>query len=140
MRATSGILLILLLTCNGCALCPPGYLDDYSAVGGKWQRANPTSGRLGSILSDPSRGVSTQTDLALGTTSIYQGEEGIEYDESPREDAMSPADLSEDLEGSQSLLVPRSEFETPTSDRSPSDSAPSGLPVRDGEIILDSAW
>lgn len=38
---------------SGCAICSPGFLDDYAAVGGKWERNNPTTGRVGSILSDP---------------------------------------------------------------------------------------
>ncbi len=32
-------------------MCAPGYLDDYATVGGKWQRSDPTSGRVGSIFS-----------------------------------------------------------------------------------------
>lgn len=38
---------------SGCTICAPGYLDDYATVGGKWQRTNPTSGRVGSPFSDP---------------------------------------------------------------------------------------
>ncbi len=38
---------------SGCTICAPGYLDDYATVGGKWQRTDPTSGRVGSPFSDP---------------------------------------------------------------------------------------
>lgn len=49
----SAIVLALFgISCSGCSICCPGYLDDYATVGGKWERTNPTSGRVGSILSD----------------------------------------------------------------------------------------
>ncbi|HBE71147.1 MAG TPA: hypothetical protein DDW52_23625 [Planctomycetaceae bacterium] len=44
---------IVIATHTGCAICPPGFIDDYGAVGGKWERVNPTHGRVGSTLSDP---------------------------------------------------------------------------------------
>lgn len=44
---------------TGCAICPPGFIDDYGAVGGKWERVNPTHGRVGSTLSDPGTVVGT---------------------------------------------------------------------------------
>ena len=37
---------------SGCSMCAPGFLDDYATVGGKWQRGDPTQGRVGSIFSD----------------------------------------------------------------------------------------
>lgn len=36
----------------GCSMCDTAHLCDYAAVGGKWQRSNPTCGRVGSNLSD----------------------------------------------------------------------------------------
>ncbi len=36
----------------GCAIGQAGYLDDYGAVGGKWERVNPAAGRVGSPFSD----------------------------------------------------------------------------------------
>jgi hypothetical protein len=36
----------------GCTMCSNDHLCDYAGVGGKWQRSNPTCGRVGSILSD----------------------------------------------------------------------------------------
>ena len=38
---------------SGCSICPPGYLDDYATIGGRYQRLNPTTGRVGSVFSDP---------------------------------------------------------------------------------------
>ena len=38
---------------TGCSMGPQGFLDDYATVGGKWQRNDPTYGRVGSIFSDP---------------------------------------------------------------------------------------
>lgn len=48
-----GLLAVAIIAQTGCSICAPGYLDDYGAVGGKWERVNPTDGRVGSILSDP---------------------------------------------------------------------------------------
>lgn len=42
-----------LVLAGGCSIGSPGYLDDYATVGGKWERLNPTHGRVGSNLSDP---------------------------------------------------------------------------------------
>ncbi|MGN6544382.1 MAG: hypothetical protein ACTHK7_04995 [Aureliella sp.] len=36
----------------GCSMCRTDHLCDYAGAGGKWQRGNPTCGRVGSILSD----------------------------------------------------------------------------------------
>jgi hypothetical protein len=43
----------VLFSSTGCNLCCPPYMDDYATVGGKWARANPTEGRVGSAFSDP---------------------------------------------------------------------------------------
>ncbi|RMF43955.1 MAG: hypothetical protein D6753_03840 [Planctomycetota bacterium] len=45
---------------SGCAIGQAGYLDDYGAVGGKWERGNPTSGRVGSPFSDAGTTVQTE--------------------------------------------------------------------------------
>lgn len=37
---------------TGCTLCRTDHICDYAGVGGKWQRSNPTCGRVGSTLSD----------------------------------------------------------------------------------------
>ena len=36
----------------GCTMCTTEHMYDYAGAGGKWQRSNPTCGRVGSILSD----------------------------------------------------------------------------------------
>lgn len=36
----------------GCTMCSTDHMCDYAGVGGKWQRGNPTCGRVGSPLSD----------------------------------------------------------------------------------------
>lgn len=41
-----------LASSTGCTMCRTDYLCDYPAVGGKWQRSNPSCGRVGSNLSD----------------------------------------------------------------------------------------
>lgn len=46
-------LLLLPTAFVGCTICPPGYLDDYATIGGRYQRLDPTTGRVGSAFSDP---------------------------------------------------------------------------------------
>ena len=46
------VLVASLLSAAGCSLCTPGYIDDYATVGGKWNRSDPSHGRVGSIFSD----------------------------------------------------------------------------------------
>lgn len=44
----------MLVGASGCTIGPPGYMDDYATIGGKWQRADPVEGRVGSAFSDGS--------------------------------------------------------------------------------------
>jgi hypothetical protein len=67
MRVLRWLLMLCLMAQTGCTLCQPGFLDDYAAVGGKWQRGNPTDGRLGSILSAHRAG------------GVMQGTSAVEY-------------------------------------------------------------
>ncbi len=66
---------------SGCSMCAPGLIDDYATVGGKWQRSDPTQGRVGSIFSDPgttiTAGATAQHMVdshAVGPQSEYFGE------------------------------------------------------------------
>jgi hypothetical protein len=52
-RVTGSICTAALLAFTGCSICAPGFIDDYATVGGKWERADPTYGRVGSPFSDP---------------------------------------------------------------------------------------
>lgn len=74
MRITMPALLLaaLVTASSGCSICAPGYLDDYAAVGGKWERTNPTQGRVGSILSD--HGVTANNTIIEGT------DDGVYYE------------------------------------------------------------
>ena len=74
-------------------MCATGYVDDYATVGGKWQRSNPTHGRVGSIFSD------------AGTTISDATEEGVVVEEYPSQwdsqsfgDATYPEGYAEELE------------------------------------------
>jgi hypothetical protein len=54
MRTTLTMLALAALSAvtTGCTMCDTAHLHDYGGVGGKWQRGNPTWGRVGSSLSD----------------------------------------------------------------------------------------
>ncbi len=57
-------------------MCSRGFLDDYATVGGKWQRADQTHGRVGSIFSDPG------STVAAGYTggNVVYSEQGEQYE------------------------------------------------------------
>ena len=132
MRAICVFLTALTMTCSGCALCPPGYLDDYATVGGKWERMDPTTGRVGSILSDPGLNVAGQSmQEDVNEWDVIDSEGSLE--------PIPPAAGDSILEGSgaspQSLDVSPPSYETQL-ELTPEH----GLPVRDGEIILGETW
>lgn len=53
LRCQVVLLATTIFSLAGCNLCCPPYLDDYATVGGKWARAHPSDGRVGSAFSDP---------------------------------------------------------------------------------------
>ena len=128
------ILASTMFVLSGCALCPPGYLDDYAAVGGKWQRTDPASGRVGSVFSDP--GTSVSTGISTGTTyydgdtyyeqEIYEsdGYETIQGDDYYEE--VSPQSVSPETS---SVIESESEYYEESASRS-----------NDGVIILGENW
>ncbi len=71
----------VLLGASGCTLSPPGYMDDYATIGGKWQRTDPVEGRVGSPFSDSSVmfGHAAVAGLASGPGVVNEGE--VIYDD-----------------------------------------------------------
>lgn len=132
MRAICGMLTALAVLCSGCALCPPGYLDDYATVGGKWERMNPTSGRVGSILSDPNLGAGGYASVVQESApeTIDVRGEPMPVPEEAGESILQDGDLD-----SQTLDLSPPSYETQLDP-----SAVGGLPVSEGEIILGDRW
>ncbi len=90
----STLWLAFIACCSGCSLCPPGYLDDYGAVGGKWERTNPTTGRVGSILSGGAAGAH-QADEVYLDDSYHENDAVIVYEDYPEDGTIyfdSPSD------------------------------------------------
>jgi hypothetical protein len=58
----------------GCTMCNTEHMCDYGGAGGKWQRGNPTCGRVGSILSDAG---ATQSATTVGYTENYGDSWGL---------------------------------------------------------------
>lgn len=91
MRKSSlvGMIAVAIISQTGCSICAPGYIDDYGAVGGKWERVNPTDGRVGSILSDSGTVVGTAGEgdvyyesMGDGYGEVIDGGD-VYYDDSP---------------------------------------------------------
>ncbi|MEO8270555.1 MAG: hypothetical protein ABI557_12600 [Aureliella sp.] len=66
---------------SGCSMCAPGFMDDYATVGGKWQRGNPTQGRVGSIFSDAGTTIAAGANSARVVDSRPAGIEGEVFGE-----------------------------------------------------------
>jgi len=54
---------VVLCTLGGCTTCCTPYDYDYSAHGGRWQRVNPTHGRVGSSFSQVSSQVVDEEEV-----------------------------------------------------------------------------
>ncbi len=83
MRKSSlaATLALAIISQSGCSICAPGYIDDYGAVGGKWERVNPTQGRVGSVLSDSGTVVGASDDAYYDEGDIVE-EGDVYYDDS----------------------------------------------------------
>lgn len=101
---------ILLLTmsfgfalASGCSMCAPGFLDDYATVGGKWQRGDPTQGRVGSIFSDPGSTIAAGADGGRVVDSHPAGIEGEVFGEAYTDEYPGATDefyqLNDDMDG-----------------------------------------
>ena len=126
MRSSiQSILILSMIVSAGCSICPPGYLDDYATVGGKWQRSDPAYGRVGSIFSDPG---STQHS-GMQSTGTYSDGYANEYYE-PGEVYSSPES---------SYSTEPYEFSTPdygTPEPIPGNNSSGYAPIPDETIIL----
>lgn len=98
MRTAIAFLLVAVgSVSSGCSLCAPGYLCDYSGVGGKWQRTDPENGRVGSILSDPNSVVAAnQQPAEVIGVDTYEYEDGTPSDDSILEPVMNDSAAADD--------------------------------------------
>lgn len=116
-----GLLALAIIAQTGCSICAPGYLDDYGAVGGKWERVNPTEGRVGSVLSDPG-----------STVGITNGE--VYYEDGDYESGEFYDDGTAVDEGTVYYN------DAPIYDQMPEEVAPYTSPSDGGVIILGDQW
>lgn len=125
MRSLTGLLIFGTMILAGCSLGAPGYLDDYATVGGKWQRSDPTYGRVGSVFSDPN---STVTDSNLAE--FTEGGYSQEFSDADLRDA-EVIDPGYEVDHYQTPYGPDDTILEQTSDSSEFD---------DGVIILGEDW
>ncbi len=95
---TLGFFALLLSLTTGCRLCAPGYLDDYATVGGKWQRADSTTGRVGSVFSDPGASVSIASANEIEGSYYDDGFLDSHGDSEAYEEVVGPDSLDPDSE------------------------------------------
>lgn len=72
--------LIGLSLSSGCTMCADCDLDDYGAYGGRWQRTNRTSGRVGSVFDPAGAQVPYEAGAASMTPAAENGNESSEED------------------------------------------------------------
>ena len=87
----------------GCSMCNTEHMCDYGGAGGKWQRGNPTCGRVGSILSDAG---ATSSATPAGYTENYGDSWGlVDGEPTPAvENFVMPEDLMPQDSMSQDLM------------------------------------
>lgn len=78
-------------------MCATGYLDDYATVGGKWQRSDPTNGRVGSIFSGADATISAGATGGRIVDEHPPGVEGEVFGEAYTDDYPPPVDEFQEL-------------------------------------------
>ena len=92
------IAMFVLAGLTGCAMCDNAQDCTYSAFGGKWQRQNPSSGRVASLF-DPAGG---QVFAEGSPTEAEQAVESTEQaDEAEKAEGAEKADEAEMAEGAE---------------------------------------
>jgi len=86
-------LLGLLLASSGCAMCCAPYDYDYPAVGGRWVRHNPSSGRVGSAFDEA--GGPVEVAPATATVEQLPPAESQPTPAAPRTRSVIPRNLGE---------------------------------------------
>lgn len=132
MRLLSALLVVSgILGASGCSMCAPGFLDDYATVGGKWQRSDPTQGRVGSIFSEAGETVSNG---ALD-------QPYIEHHSQAYEDEVFGEAYTESYDGG---VQEHQEFGELPADGSYYEMHDAGsyneMPAEDGELMLSEGW
>lgn len=126
------------LAASGCSLCPPGYLEDYATVGGKWTRTDPSTGRVGSILSDPGTSVSGEGFPQGGQSEFY---EPLLGDPIPNDFHAAPPDPGAELDVLYEPTYPGGGYGDRYYESVPGRVPPvAPLPEDDGVIILGDDW
>ena len=102
----------------GCTMCNTGHMHDYSAAGGKWQRGNPTCGRVGSTLSDAGA-MHSETSVGFGQNygdswNLMEGEPTpVEAQPTPADEGQSASALNSEFFGTQFIDSSSSEHAEP---------------------------
>lgn len=85
-------------------MCTTAHMYDYAGAGGKWQRGNPTCGRVGSILSDAG---ATENGSAVGFGEHYGDSWGlIEGEPTPAGDAVQGEFFPEETLDDGAMVMP----------------------------------
>jgi hypothetical protein len=83
-----GVAMLVLAGLTGCAMCDNSQDGTYPAFGGKWQRDNPVSGRVGSLFDPAGVQVTDQVTLSEAEPTLAEPETAEATEEtSPAEDA-----------------------------------------------------
>ncbi len=72
----SWFILLVLAGLSGCAMCDNALDRSYSAFGGKWQRDNMVSGRVGSLFDPAGVQIAGQATLVEGEPTLAETETG----------------------------------------------------------------
>ena len=97
LLAIAGLAVIVCCGLTGCSMCCGPYDYHYPAFGGKHQRVDPTSGRVGSVFSDPNATFGPAADSNLEPHPAIEAPR-VPADDDIDEDEDENEDVDEDLE------------------------------------------
>ena len=71
-----GVLMMIVATCSGCAMCDNSLDNAFGAYGGRWQRTDQSRGRVASVI-DPA-GVNVAGPQSVKSTGRPEADDGGE--------------------------------------------------------------
>ena len=92
----SWVAMLVLAGLTGCAMCDNSQDCTYPAFGGKWQRDNPVSGRVGSLFDPAGVEVTDQVTLSEAEPTLAEPETAETTEEAAPTEGGAPSEAAEE--------------------------------------------
>jgi hypothetical protein len=80
---------------NGCAMCCAPFDWDYPCVGGRWERHNPTSGRVGSAFDEAGGPIAVATTTSATPVPANAAPTDMPQPSAPQSRSVIPRNMGE---------------------------------------------